>query len=104
MANNIPGVNRILPPEVVNQLNALMAEGTAINKVSNTNTEPRNGFSPLQTCGAPNQEGKDSDRENGTTIAICQNGFTRVGTDNFGYHTQCRHQNDIHFRVTQEPE
>ncbi len=48
IANNIPGVKRILPlHKVVNQLNTLMAEGTAINSVSNTNMEPRNGFNPV---------------------------------------------------------
>ncbi len=48
MANNIPGVKRILPlHKVVNQLNTLMAEGTAINKVNNTNTDPKKGFNPV---------------------------------------------------------
>src|SRR5882672_10597110 len=48
MANNIPGVNLILPRHnVVSQLKTLMAEGTAISKVSNTNIEPKNGFNPL---------------------------------------------------------
>ena len=46
--NNAPGVNRIFPlHKVVNQLNTLIAEGTAINKVSNTNTDPRKGFKPV---------------------------------------------------------
>ena len=45
IANNVAGVKRILPlHNVVSQLNTLMADGTAINKVSNTNIEPRNGF------------------------------------------------------------
>ena len=48
MANNIAGVKRILPlHKVVNQLNTLIADGTAINKVNNTNTEPNNGFNPV---------------------------------------------------------
>ena len=48
IANNIPGVKRILPlHKVVNQLNTLIAEGTAINKVNKTNTDPKNGFNPV---------------------------------------------------------
>ena len=48
IANNIAGVKRILPlHKVVNQLNTLIAEGTAINKVNNTKIEPKNGFNPV---------------------------------------------------------
>ena len=48
MANNIPGVNRIFPlHHVVSQLNTLIADGTAINNVSNTKKEPRKGFMPV---------------------------------------------------------
>jgi hypothetical protein len=48
MAKSMAGVNRIFPLQsVVNQLKTLMAEGTAISKVSNTNTEPRKGFKPV---------------------------------------------------------
>ena len=48
MANNIPGVKRISPRHrVVNQLNTLMADGTAINNVSNTKKAPRKGFNPV---------------------------------------------------------
>ena len=44
----LPGVNRILPlHNVVSQLNTLIAEGTAISSVSNTKTDPRNGFNPV---------------------------------------------------------
>ena len=32
---------------VVSQLNTFIADGIAISKVSNTNTEPRKGFIPL---------------------------------------------------------
>ena len=32
---------------MVSQLNTLIADGTAINKVSSTNTEPRKGFNPV---------------------------------------------------------
>jgi hypothetical protein len=54
---NIPGVNRIFPlHKVVNQLNTLIAEGTAIISVSSTKNEPRNGLILIQTCGAPIQE------------------------------------------------
>ena len=48
MENNMPGVNRIFPfQSVVSQLNTLMAEGTAINKVNNTKKAPRKGFNPV---------------------------------------------------------
>jgi len=48
IANNVAGVNRMFPRQiVVIQLNTLMADGTAIKRVSNTNTDPRNGFSPV---------------------------------------------------------
>ena len=48
MANNIPGVNLMLPRHnVVSQLNTFMADGTAISNVSNTKKEPRNGFNPV---------------------------------------------------------
>src|SRR5688572_6880626 len=48
MANNMPGVNLRLPRHmVVIQLNTLMAEGTAISSVNNTNTEPKNGLRPV---------------------------------------------------------
>ena len=41
-------MKRILPlHKVVNQLNTLIADGTAINKVNNTNTDPNNGFNPV---------------------------------------------------------
>ena len=47
-ANKVDGTNLILPlHKVVSQLNTLMAEGTAINKVSNTKKAPRNGFNPV---------------------------------------------------------
>ena len=37
----------ILPfQSVVSQLNTLMADGTAINKVNNVNIDPKNGFMP----------------------------------------------------------
>ena len=46
--NNAPGVNLILPlHNVVSQLKTLIADGTAISSVSNTNTDPRNGFNPV---------------------------------------------------------
>src|ERR1700744_4641698 len=42
------GVKRMLPLQsVVSQLNTFIADGTAISRVSNTNTDPRNGFNPL---------------------------------------------------------
>src|SRR5436190_11402099 len=45
---SVAGVSRILPRQrVVSQLNTLIADGTAINKVNNTNMDPRNGFSPV---------------------------------------------------------
>src|SRR5688572_8004275 len=48
IANNIAGVNLILPlHKVVSQLNTLMADGTAINKVSKTKKEPKKGFKPV---------------------------------------------------------
>ena len=48
IANKVAGVKRMLPRQiVVSQLNTLIAEGTAINKVNNTNTDPRNGFNPV---------------------------------------------------------
>ena len=48
IANNVAGVNLIFPlHKVVSQLNTLMAEGTAINSVSKTKTDPRKGFSPV---------------------------------------------------------
>jgi acyl-CoA reductase-like NAD-dependent aldehyde dehydrogenase len=48
IASIIAGVNLILPfHNVVNQLKTLIAEGTAINRVSNTKTEPKNGFKPV---------------------------------------------------------
>ena len=48
MANKAAGVKRILPRQiVVSQLNTLIAEGTAINNVKRTNTEPKNGFNPV---------------------------------------------------------
>ncbi len=48
MANNIPGVNLILPRhKVVSQLKTLIAEGTAISKVNKTNMEPKKGFNPV---------------------------------------------------------
>ncbi len=41
IANNIAGVNLMLPRhKVVSQLNTLMAEGTAMSNVSNTNIDP----------------------------------------------------------------
>ena len=64
-ANIIPGVNLIFACQrVVSQLNTLMADGTAINNVSNTNTEPRNGFrSGYKHMVRPNQEREDGDCE-----------------------------------------
>ena len=48
MANNMAGVKRILARhKVVSQLNTLIAEGTAINRVSNTKKAPKKGFSPV---------------------------------------------------------
>ena len=48
IAKSIAGVNLIFPRhKVVNQLKTLIADGTAINRVSNTNIEPRNGLSPV---------------------------------------------------------
>ena len=48
MANNIPGENLILARHrVVSQLKTLIAEGTAISKVSNTKNAPRNGLRPV---------------------------------------------------------
>ena len=48
MEYNIAGVNLKFPRhKVVSQLKTLIAEGTAINKVSNTKKEPKNGFSPV---------------------------------------------------------
>src|SRR5205814_6621865 len=48
IANNMAGVNLMFPRQrVVSQLNTLIAEGTAISNVSNTKTEPRNGFKPV---------------------------------------------------------
>ena len=48
MANNIPGVKRILPRHnVVSQLNTLIADGTAISSVNNTKKAPRKGFNPV---------------------------------------------------------
>ena len=47
-ANNMPTVNLKLPFHiVVNQLNTFTAEGTAINKVSNTKIEPKKGLIPV---------------------------------------------------------
>ena len=46
--NNIAGVKRTFPcHNVVMYLKALTAEGIAINKVVNTNTDPKNGFIPV---------------------------------------------------------
>ena len=48
MANIIAGVKRILPlHKVVSQLKTLIADGTAINKVSSTKIEPKKGFKPV---------------------------------------------------------
>ena len=48
IAKSAAGVKRMLPlHRVVSQLNTLMAEGTAINSVSNTKTDPKNGLSPV---------------------------------------------------------
>ena len=48
IANKAAGVKRIFPlHNVVSQLNTLIAEGTAINSVSSTKTDPRKGFSPV---------------------------------------------------------
>ena len=56
IANSVAGVNLILPRHnVVSQLNTLMADGTAISNVSNTNMEPRNGFKPVTNI--PKDEG-----------------------------------------------
>ncbi len=47
MENSIAGFICKLPRQmVVIQLNDLTAEGIAINKVVNVNTEPKNGFIP----------------------------------------------------------
>ena len=72
MANNIPGVNLILPlHRVVNQLNTFIADGTAINNVSNTNTEPRNGLSPLTNIWcAQTRNARMAMANNEPTIAI----------------------------------
>ncbi len=61
MANNIPGVNRILPlHNVVSQLNTLIADGTAINNVSNTKNEPEEWIqSRYKHMMCPNQECKN---------------------------------------------
>ena len=61
MAKSIAGVKRIFPRQsVVSQLNTLMADGTAINRVSRTNTEPRKGFKPRhEHMVRPNQESED---------------------------------------------
>ena len=46
--NNMAGVNLIFPRHiVVSQLNTLMADGMAINRVNKTNTDPRKGFMPV---------------------------------------------------------
>ncbi len=65
MENNVAGVNRIFPRhKVVSQLNTLMADGTAINKVSNTKIDPRNGFKPCyKHVVRPNQEGQNTYRK-----------------------------------------
>ena len=47
MANNIGGVSRKLPLQmVVIQLNTFTAEGIAMRSVNKVNTEPANGFNP----------------------------------------------------------
>ncbi|MNE89980.1 hypothetical protein D3C80_1874500 [compost metagenome] len=47
IANIIGTVKRILPLQiVVSQLNTLIADGIAINRVNSTNTEPKNGLIP----------------------------------------------------------
>ena len=58
IAKSIPGVKLIFPRHrVVSQLKTLIAEGTAISKVSKTKIEPRKGFNPgYKHMMRPNQK------------------------------------------------
>src|SRR6476620_9967804 len=69
---SIPGVKRMLAfQSVVSQLKTFIAEGTAINKVSNTKNEPRNGFKPVTNmwCAHTKKE-RDAIANKEPTMAI----------------------------------
>ena len=56
---------------VVNQLNTLIADGTAISKVNNTNIDPKNGFNPVTNMWcAQTKNARIAIANNEPTIAI----------------------------------
>src|SRR3954466_9325733 len=71
----MPGVNLIFPlHNVVNQLNTLIADGTAINKVNSTKKDPRNGFIPdTNMWCAHTRKDRMAIANNDPTIAIYPN-------------------------------
>ena len=84
IANNEAGVKRILPlHNVVSQLNTLIADGTAINNVSNTKMDPRNGFNPVTNMWcAQTRKARIVIANNEPSIAIYPKMGLRLFTDN----------------------
>src|SRR5580658_7166872 len=83
IANSIAGVKRILPRHnVVSQLKTLMADGTAMSSVSNTNTDPRNGFNPVTNMWcAQTRKARTVIANSDATIAIYPKMGLRAFTD-----------------------